>query len=107
MEDLAHAFMKAPDMLGARVGMKRGPVKRFPNFAFRLEYQLSARGLIYAEVQPFPYIPAPTYLVVLGRCKNLRTWRRIISRASQGIIPLTRRKSLVADDPAPNRKVSV
>jgi len=92
-EELVHAFMHEPSRLGAFVGMKPEPFERFPGMDFRLSYKPDHPGVLYMEVQPFPDIPAPTYLVVLGACENLRAWRKIrskISGAGTSAMPLSR-----------------
>jgi hypothetical protein len=83
--DLVQAFMREPEKLGLFVGMKPSPLERFPGLDFRLKYCLEPFGmLVYMEVQPFPDVPAPTYLVVLGSCENARAWREIRKRMGAG-----------------------
>ena len=83
---LANAFLKEPDELGAFVGTKPDPIERFENLEFRLQYRPDAIGFLYMEVQPFPNIPAPTYVVVIGACDNFRTWRNVRKRISKNML---------------------
>jgi len=77
--DLVRAFMREPDRLGLFVGAKPSPPERFSNLDFRVLYRPDHLGLLVAEVQPFPRLAAPTYLVVLGHLPSLRAWRQIRS----------------------------
>ncbi len=83
--DLVSAFMNEPDKLGGFVGTKPSPYDVFSGMDFRLEYALKASTRqVYMEVQPFSSVPAPTYLVVLGTCEDLRAWRRVRQRINSG-----------------------
>lgn len=84
-DDLMNAFMGQPDNIGTFVGTKPPPFERYPGCQFRLEYKLwLPQLLLYLEVQPFADTPAPIYEVVLGRCANIRAWRKVRTRIASG-----------------------
>lgn len=76
--ELADAFMRQPERLGAFVGTKPSPYERIAGCQLRIEYKLAMpRQLVYLEVQMFAEAAAPTYEVVLGRVESLRAWRTL------------------------------
>ena len=80
-ERLIEAFMEKPDELGQFVGTQDPPFRQFPELKLRMQYHFEpVSSLVHMEVQLFPDAATPTYLVVLGRCRTHRCWRRVRER---------------------------
>lgn len=66
---LVESFLNRPDTLGKFVGTLPPPYVSYSDVLHRFVAKSNDQELIYAEIQLFAEIGAPTYIVVLGRAR--------------------------------------
>lgn len=70
-EELVHAMMHEPNIIGRFVGTVPEPYRKYPGVHHRISnHILPAHRILYSTVQIFASAGAPSYIVILGALKD-------------------------------------